>query len=401
MTSTIGKLGALIGLAFVLRAGYGLSRPPVVVGDEQNFDGIGWHLASENRYVMKEGPSAYRLPAYPLFLGGVYKIAGHSLPAARLAQAAAGALLVLVMFWTGKVLFGTEASGWIAAVFTSLYPFFIYYDSQLIAESFIVFWTTITIGLLLRWKKSPRSAGWAALSGLSFCLLCLTKSNFILVFLIFLAIEGAALWRRSPGAVSLKTLVLFMLVFVTPILGWGIRNQRTFGRFFLDSHGGISMLDCVKYYDIHRETRFASVLPQLPAYQAASGLNEAEQDLLYEKEALQFIRENPRLILSRVIPNFVNFWRFYPRQDVTFQDNQRVLTLISLLTEPFLLLAGAAGLWLTRRRWRELYPSYAFILVLMSIHLIMASQMRYRLPLMPIFILFSAYFLENRLWRRA
>ena len=60
---------------------------------------------------------------------------------------------------------------------------------------------------------------------------------------------------------------------------------------------------------------------------------------------------------------------------------------VSLLVEPALILGGLAGLWGLRRRWETLLPLPLFLLGTMGIHVIVVSQMRYRLPVMPILIL--------------
>jgi hypothetical protein len=62
------------------------------------------------------------------------------------------------------------------------------------------------------------------------------------------------------------------------------------------------------------------------------------------------------------------------------------LVAVSLLFEPALILGGLWGLVSLRRRWRELFPLALFLLGTMAIHMVSVSQMRYRLPILPILI---------------
>ena len=51
---------------------------------------------------------------------------------------------------------------------------------------------------------------------------------------------------------------------------------------------------------------------------------------------------------------------------------------------------------LSRRQWKDLYPFYTTLFLTTLAHTLITGQMRYRLPLMPILILFSSYALFSR-----
>jgi len=55
------------------------------------------------------------------------------------------------------------------------------------------------------------------------------------------------------------------------------------------------------------------------------------------------------------------------------------------------MLLGFWGAWLLRVRILELFPLYWMILGTFGIHVIVISQMRYRLPVMAVLIVFAAY----------
>src|ERR1700757_3093497 len=53
------------------------------VGDAQLYDRFGWNVAHEGVLGVGERPSAFVMPAYPLLVGLVYRVAGHRPGAVR------------------------------------------------------------------------------------------------------------------------------------------------------------------------------------------------------------------------------------------------------------------------------------------------------------------------------
>jgi hypothetical protein len=272
----------------------------------------------------------------------------------------------------------------------ALYPFFIYYDSRLIAESFLTFSLLVYIFLFVLWKESPGNLLCAGAWGLSSAVVCLAKTTFIPLTAFCLLIETLMAFGNKANRRQYLSIIGAGLIFAAPITAWGLRNQKTLGRFLLDSHGGITFVHCTVFYDVYKQGTFSEVFKNHPIHQAAKTMGEAQCDAYYFQVARDFIRTHPHEFARQIFNKIVDFWRFYPRQDINFPEGTRTITLISLLTEPFLLCCGAYGLWKTRHQWRALYPLYTAILLLTAVHGISCAQMRYRLPLMPFAILFSA-----------
>ncbi len=392
------RIAALLILAFALRAGYGLRiKGNVWPPDAGSFDSIAWNLASEGRYVSADQmPTSYRPPSYVGFLAGIYKIAGHNYAAARAAQAFLGAALLLVIMSLTRRITAHPSAPWIAGGMAAVYPFFIYYDSKLIADAFIVFWLMLSVRLFFYWRDAPSSFWRAAVCGLSFAFLCLIKSVFIPFFAAVLLLE-AILSVQSSRLFLQKGARLFLmaLIFAGPILLWGLRNQRLFGRFLLDTHGGITSVECIMFYAQCKQGVFPEFFKDHPLQRATVNMTEAESDAFYLNQTKMFIRAHPGRYLRQALGNLKNFWRLYPRQDIDYKEGRLKITVISLITEPFLIIAGLIGLIKMRRAWRTLYPMYLVILFLSGVHALTTGQMRYRLPLMPFAIIFTACALTN------
>src|SRR5918992_2656950 len=99
-------LVVLPAVAFALRLAYGATLPGQIVvsfeADPLTYDQIARNLVagrgfSGASFYYPPGtdvPTAFWDALYPLFLAGIYSVAGHSIPAVRVVQALLGALAV-------------------------------------------------------------------------------------------------------------------------------------------------------------------------------------------------------------------------------------------------------------------------------------------------------------------
>jgi 4-amino-4-deoxy-L-arabinose transferase-like glycosyltransferase len=381
-------LAALLGLGLFLRLSYSLQLPnQLLIPDAGSFDTIAWNVASQGEYAMEGRPTAYRPPSYVLFLAAIYKIFGHHYRAVRIAQGFMGIGQVLLLIKIAQELRWNSLIQWTVGGIAACYPFFIYYESHLISDAYLTFWHTAALLSVLRWHHHLSSVSRAALMGFCFAVLCLLKSVFMPLFILVIALEAFLSRRAFPW----KALLAAALVFALPLFAWGLRNEKTFGRFFLDGHGGRTLVETIVYHDRVKDGTFPELWANDPLQKQTASMDEAARDAFFSDYVKKYILTHPGLYAKQSFERFKDLWRFYPRQDVRFSEGRRMITLISLLTEPFLILAGIFGLFKSRRQWRELYPSYAALLLLTAAHTLITGQMRYRLPLMPILILFASY----------
>ncbi len=96
-------------------------------------------------FTQANHPTAHWSFLYPLYLAGVYAIAGYHPIIARILQAViAGVLSVWLVYLLGKRLF-SKTVGLIAAGLTAVYAYFIFYDAALMTEPFF----TVTVLAML------------------------------------------------------------------------------------------------------------------------------------------------------------------------------------------------------------------------------------------------------------
>lgn len=394
------RVWALLALGFILRTAYAFCLPnALLLPDADSFDTIAWTLASTGHFATVQGPTAARPPAYIAFLALIYRCFGHHWLAGRLVQGLLGTLLVWIVMRLAVRFSDLESTRWVAGTLAAIYPFFIYYDNQLISESFMTFWLAVAVLLFWRWQEDPLSWTKASGCGVALSILSLSKTIFLPLTCLWLFVNGlGAVDAAREKSRWLRTGVAAVIL-ILPSLLWGMRNDKLFGRFLIDSHGGYTVLGTIKYYEQVKEGIYGDFIKTQPVWINAQNLNEAKQDAFFMDQAKAFIREHPARYMRQSLGNFKNLWRFYPRQDVHFKEGSRHLTLVSLLTEPGLILLGLVGIYRTRNRWKQLYPVYTSILFLTLVYTLITGQMRYRLPLMPFFILFSSTVLASALAR--
>lgn len=387
-------LAAVLRLAFVLKAGGRFHQI-----DESGFDAIAWNLARTGT-LSAGGPPVTAPPVPVAFFALCYRLCGHGLLYPRLAQALVSAGTAGLVGRMTARLSGSSAAGRLALIAAALYPFFIYYSGMVLSET--LYLAALVPGLWwLCESLQDRGASWwrPAAGGLALAAAALCRAEAMPV--------AAVIWAAGLGACLLgrwrwRACLAAVLAWSLPLAAWCGRNRMAAGSFALDLHGGVTLLHGTLLFDDNEiDTSVAmAALEKQPFYQGSLALPPAQRDRLYLRQGLAFMRDNPGRVARQWARKFVSFWRFYPRTDKAYHESARshpgaglgrgALVAVSLACEPALIVFGLWGLWGLRRRWGELFPLALFLLGTMAVHVISVSQMRYRLPIMPLLILGAA-----------
>lgn len=184
--------------------------------------GTGYHFSS-----IEEFSGAYSLPpVYPIFLAGIYAVAGQNFYAVRIVQAILGALLCLVIYLISTKVFN-KTVGLLAAAASIFYPLLIFTSGLLYSTIiFALFIALFVWFMLLSLEKD--NAIWPILAGVSLGTATLAGP------ILFALYPMTALWILIAVQKSfLNKIRLGTLVFVAAILTlvpWGIRNYQIFGK---------------------------------------------------------------------------------------------------------------------------------------------------------------------------
>ena len=229
---------ALIAVvAFLARARTVMAtRPLALGGDPFDYDRLGRLLAAGKGFgtsVLSPsgGPTAFRPPAYPLFLGAVYRVTGNSILAARLAQAVLGAVSVVLLWLLARRLFGRR-SAYLAAGLFAVYPPVVFATAALMSESLFIPLLLAGLLALAVARDGTENAKWWALAGGAFVGLgMLTRPNsaaMLPALVLFVIAWKRTGWSRRPALARAALVVLGALVVLIP---WQVRNTVVMHRF--------------------------------------------------------------------------------------------------------------------------------------------------------------------------
>lgn len=381
-------------------------------------------------------PTAHWSYLYTFYLVAVYALFGPHPLAARLIQAVL--VGVLHPYLAYRLARASAPAHWpttvplLAAAWTALYGYFIYYAATLMTEPFYItailaaLWAAVALvdraaagnGAPARSEAAARRGAtvphagrrwaWGVPLGLTLAAAVLLRQLFLLcVPLIFLWIAIVAqrarrLRQTLPALGVAAALIVFAIVPFTAF------NYARFGRMvLLNTNAGYAFF--WGNHPIYGD-RFIPILPEGgPTYQdliprELRRLDEAALDQALLARAVGFIATDParylRLSLSR-IPAYFMFW---PDPDSGLVSN---LTRVGSfgLALPFMIY----GLWRSLRAWarqgwqaRLAAPElllYLFVLAYIVLHLLTWALIRYRLPVDAVLILFAALGLGDILAR--
>ncbi|MHB0996379.1 MAG: ArnT family glycosyltransferase [Elusimicrobiales bacterium] len=369
----------LARLAYVLHSGSAFAYP-----DEDVYHQIALDILSSG---FSPDSLQNREPLYPLLVAVIYKIAGAAPLAVKLLQAGLSAAGAYFVYRTAALLFNGRAA-LIALAIAALYPFSVFYDARLLRESLLMF-LSAGIGLfsLKAAVSDPRYCYAAALfTGLA----VLTK---VVALFYWPAFVLLGLFYRM---IDLRRAALSTLVFVAVLAPLLLINYSGTGRVFLVRGQSFNLYQSLVLPDeVIGTAAEAEAIAADPVYAAGKKLPLLEQDKYFSEQTVSFIKANPLVFIRKTAWKFGKLWRPYPYKGMDYTYSWVLLAAVSLLSDGWLLPLGLfAAVKLAGRR-RELFPAYAYVLVLTAIYSLSWSQIRYRLPMMPFFMVFSAYLLDK------
>lgn len=354
-------------------------------------------------------PTAHWSYLYTFYLWGVYKLFGPNPLAARLIQSVmVGLMMPWLVYRLGARIFGRRAA-LMAAGWSALYPYYIYYAAALMTESLyacallFTFVTAVQMADRIGGRgSSSHSLGSAILLGLGLgSAILLRQVAMVLAPVIF----GWLLWMRwgrrrlTDGLVQIVLSSMVIGALVAPFTWY---NYVRFDRFvLLNTNAGFAFyLSNHPFYGTDfqpiLESSTTTYADLIPSDLAGSSEAELDQELLLR--GLGFVRQDPVRYLRLSIGRITDYLMFWPAPQSGWLSNIARVGSFGLAF-PFIL----AGLWLSLKD-RNFVNGQAIVLLLVSwlgyaaVHILSWSLVRYRLPLDTLLLLFAGYALD-RAWR--
>jgi len=357
----------------------------------------------------------------PLYLYAnvlVYQIYGKNWEAMAILQLLLGSLNCLFIYLIGEKIFG-KSVGFVAAIVLLLYGNLTLIELTLEPESFVLFFNSLLILVLLR-AKDEAAAGnkflnWF-LAGLLIGLSIITKPNGLLL------IPTAILWiwwgsfKNGTEFKATISLLLGVALLVSPIT---VRNYLKFqdfilvtadgGKVFFHGNGpgstGMERADLPDQGFAEEgqvDPDYAHVLFRKTARELTGRpLKPSECAQFWLSYTLDHIRSHPFSAFVLALKKFFYFWGNYEVHDIdsAYKNYQKIQTWPLL---PFGIISALAivGMGVSLKKFRQAFLLYSMVLIYLVSVLVFFVTSRYRLPATPFLSIFAACtlaFLSNKL----
>jgi 4-amino-4-deoxy-L-arabinose transferase-like glycosyltransferase len=230
---------ALIAAAFAIRLAYVGATPGMTLRDDGlDYDGHAAAIAQTGRFsdTLAYGrPTAFRPPAFPYLLGGVYKVSGvaradraRRVVVARRTQVVIGTVLVAAIGLVAAQLFG-GAVALAALALAAVYVPLVTMSGTVMSEPLFALLMLGSLSAAIAHRRSRHRLRWALLAGLLAGLAILTRANALVLLLPL----GLALWDARPrwSARALAPPAAMVLVAVLAVTPWTVRNAHVLHHF--------------------------------------------------------------------------------------------------------------------------------------------------------------------------
>ena len=404
----------IFALALVARLAWVLTLPNELIWiDEKEFAEIGRHIAAGDGYIS----TSYRAnPVVPTYLAAFFRLFGDSVLYPRIGQSVVGALACVLVQRIGAVVAG-GAVGTVAALLVAVYPGHIYLSGVFYVDCIASFLLLAWILTAYRTTIVVRPLAAAAMSGLLFGLLALTRSTFLAIVPIaasfFFILPGARLASR------LRIAAVFAIVCTLTIAPWTIRNYRHYGRVIVISTGFWDTLwkgnnelsdggpddrfltwDGTIWRDrlarVSQSERDALVAKYADVHRRVRELRGRYEDEMLARDdvlkpiATELISQAPGRFVDLFVRKVITLFDAFTTTGVSNLHTTSPLTIVVRLYFYPLLALAVVGAALTARDWRRFAPLLLLIGAWVGVHGILTSCTRFRLSIDPILFLFSA-----------
>ena len=204
---------------------------PLMWEDEQDYVNIARHLVAGDGYVS----ASYRAtPLLPAYLAVVFRLFGERYDVARVGQAIAGAVTVVLVGGVARRVAGLRV-GIASAMLLAVYLPQVYLSGVFYAECLFTLLLAATLYGAIRILDAERPLGWAVATGVAFGLGILARPIGLVAFPgLCAALVWAGRFEFRRGFAICGTLTLAVAL---PIAPWTLRNYAVYGRPILVATG--------------------------------------------------------------------------------------------------------------------------------------------------------------------
>ena len=351
----------------------------------------------------------FQAPCYIFFLAGMYKVFGHNYYIVRIVQIIISSLSCVLLFFIARKLFN-QTTALIAAAIYALYGTIIFYDCEMLNPVLLIFFNLLGLLLLIYATEKQKLYLWL-LCGLAFGLSIITRENTLLFIPIVVLWIFFVFRKQAP----VKRILIYLLSFISAVIivvaPVTIRNYLVEKDLVIVSHTGglnffIGNMGKTDFYLTLQPGYHWIQLLSMPEGAAGRYLKSSARSGWFFNATFRFIFTHPVAWIKIFIKKFTLFWNGYefdPNYDIHYVKKYSPILRIALckfagiyfpfgIIVPFALL----GVILALKNKDTFNQPNLFLLLayagVFSLSVILfLIKARYRLPVIPLFILFAAH----------
>jgi 4-amino-4-deoxy-L-arabinose transferase-like glycosyltransferase len=381
--------------AIVPRALVALALPYEPTSDAAWYHEVAASLARGDGVVYGGEPTAYRSPGYAMLLAVLYRVAGPHVALAWVLGALATAVLLRAMFEVAMRLHDERVAR-VATLMAAMYPALVLMTGQSLSDLVFVAGLFAAFAFVLRVNGDrPQDVLWL---GAAIGLLTLLRS----VGGGLVALLPAVWWlvRRNDARYA-RAVAIAAFACAVVVLPWMVRNAIVLDRFTIGTNAGSNLLVGNRPGASGWRDAF-ELSPQLLAVRG-----EAARDDAMKAQAWAFIREHPAQALA-ILPGKLAGMYLLETQAVTslFQGERRGsdaarhalygLSQLTWMALALLVLARVASWRAASQRPRGAqWSGWLLVAYFTAICLVFHGEDRYRLPVLPWFLIEAAVVLAG------
>ncbi len=384
-----GRLLLLVFLvAFVARGGWGTFRMlrggdqyALEFPDERDYWSLAESVARGDGLIGEHGFRALRMPLYPSLLS-LFAHSEAGVLTTRILQWAIGAAAAVLTAMIGARI-GGRPMGLVAGLLVAADPFLVFFASLLLTETLFI--TAQNALLLVSWplldrQRRARLSRWLAVGAMAAVCIYIRESSIVLCFLLTVVL----IWRRGADRSAVLGGLAVLVIVLTALAPWALRNHRVTGSWcWLTHRGGISLYD-----GVGPQATGAGDLGSIKQMDAVRGMDEVAWNRYFLDASLHAIRDDPLRILRLAAVKIARTWNPVPNAD-TYQS--ALIRLVSAAwTIPVYLLAGVGALRLWPRQRNAVLVLLLPALWILTMHALFVGSVRYRVVAMPMLEVLAA-----------
>jgi len=365
----------------------------------------------------------YRTPGYPIFLAAVYSVFGNRPWAAILLQALIGTLTVFLVYIWARQWFDSR-TGLLAASIYALEPHVLVYGTCLLTETLFVF---LVLSAACLWYSGLKNgkAGRVAAAALLLGYAALVRP--IAILLPAVLVFASIFFKGASRGFKVRSALLLCVVFMLPLSSWMFKNYSQYGHFSLTHINGFNLLYVsAAYTEVAKTGKSYSEVcrefDEAARAKSAFATNDLfEQSGIFARIGIAYIRANPGFYLRRHLTgmatlftnlastdtmdlvglksmqkkyNVYEFHNYFDMVSWYFKNKTSDEIVFGLCVSAFLITTYV--LWMIGA-WAALRQGLFFCLIInfsVAGYFCMMTGVfgvaRYRLPLVPFYVLFSA-----------